>query len=661
MNERFVIGAEHPAIESRTPLESAIDAAVRNLLAQQRSDGHWCAELEGDTILESEYSLLFHFLGRADDPRVAACCRRLRSRQLDAGGWAIHPGGATDASASVKAYLCLKLGGDDVDSPHMRAARRAILDAGGLPACNSFTKLYLAIFGLWSWKRAPAVPPEIILLPRWFYFNLYEMSAWSRTIVVPLSIIWALKPRVALDVSLAELSTGARPGRRRLRPFDRFWSTMFVAIDHLIKLVERVGPIPTWRRRALERAERWTLKHMAGSDGLGAIYPPMMNAVIALCALGYDPDHPAVRSQLDELERFEIAEEGELRLQPCLSPVWDTALSLNALLTAGCEPSEPRFQQALEWLLDAEIRTPGDWREKSLQDEPGGWCFEYRNDFYPDCDDTAEVLAVLASLRGRTGELEMRRQAASVRGRRWLLGLQNPDGGWGAFDRRCNREVLTRIPFADHNAMIDPSTSDITARSIMALLEHGHEVDDEPVRRAVRFLLREQERDGCWYGRWGANYIYGTWLAVSALAAVRLRRRAQSRKRVERAIRHGRDWLLAAQNDDGGWGETLQTYDHPALRGNGDSTMAQTAWAMSGLIAADEQELGRGEAGSTRAALDRAASFLLQAQRPDGSWYDEAWTGVGFPSVFYLRYHLYAEYFPLEALALYRRVARPNA
>ena len=641
-------------------IDVMIDAAVRNLLGQRRDDGHWCAELEGDTILESEYVLLLHFLGRGDDPRVAACCERLRSQQQSDGGWAIYPDGPTDPSVSVKAYLCLKLAGDDPQSPRMADARRAILRAGGLRACNSYTRLYLSIFGLWSWRRSPAVPPELILLPRWFYFNLHEMSSWTRTIVVPLSVIWALRPSVPVDVTLDELHGDSGPGRRRRTLYESFWSAVFAGVNGLIKLVEVVGPVPRWRRRALEKAEEWLIAHVEGSDGLGAIFPAMVNAAIAFRCLGYEESHPLVQGQLRELERFEIEEAGEMRLQPCFSPVWDTALSVGALLAADMNGNEAPVQEALAWLLDREVTVAGDWREKSLQDVPGGWCFEYRNDHYPDCDDTAEVLLLLAAVRGRTGELEARRRAAAERGQRWLLGLQNPDGGWASFDRCCDKEVLTLIPFADHNAMIDPSTPDITARVINALLAHGHGPDDGPLRRATDYLLREQEKDGSWPGRWGANGIYGTWLALSALGPLAARTDGRVAQPLSRACRRGRGWLLDVQNEDGGWGESLRSYDDPGFMGRGRSTASQTAWAMLGLIASFEAQVWRGDADRIVSALDRGVAFLHHRQREDGSWYDRDWTGVGFPRVFYLRYHGYAQYFPLEALAAYRRLAVPE-
>ena len=436
-------------------------------------------------------------------------------------------------------------------------------------------------------------------------------------------------------------------------PVDRFWSVVFRGVDRLIKFVEKVGPVPWMRRRALREAEAWMTPRLGGDDGLGAIFPAIVNAVIALRALGYEEDHPLVRGQLRALERFEIEDAGEMRLQPCLSPVWDTALSMNALLAAGGIGADGALQDALRWLLDREVTAPGDWQRKSLQQAPGAWCFEYGNDFYPDCDDTAEILAVLAGIRGENEELEWRRQAAVSRGLRWLRGMQNPDGGWAAFDRRCDKEILTRIPFADHNAMIDPSTADITARAVCALLAHGAGPSDGGVRRGVEFLLRMQEKDGSWYGRWGANYVYGTWLALTALSEVGGGGGAgeageAADGRIVGSMRGGRDWLLGVQNADGGWGESLRSYEDVNAKGRGRSTASQTAWAMLGLIAA-------GDGTAVRPALERAVEFLGERQMADGGWRDREWTGVGFPRVFYLRYHGYGVYFPLEALARYRR------
>ncbi len=418
---------------------------------------------------------------------------------------------------------------------------------------------------------------------------------------------------------------------------------------HRRPLVDRLGAAagaPGRRRRALAQAEAWILERLDGSDGLGAIFPPIVTTIFALRCLGYDPDHPAVRAQLAELEKLEIEEDGALRLQPCFSAVWDTALAVHGLSDSAVDGGHPdmpgALQRARRWLLEREIRRTGDWSVKAPGVAPGGWCFEYRNAFYPDCDDTAEVLAALASLPGGAGE------PAARRGVVWLLGMQNDDGGWGAFDRGCDKEILTHVPFADHNALLDPSTADVTGRAVDALRRLGMAADAPPLARAADFLRRQQEADGSWYGRWGCNYVYGTWLALRALARCGDVADIAGEPRCRRAA----DWLLAHQNPDGGWGELPLSYDDPAQKGIGPSTAAQTAWALLGLFGAGVVD---------HPAVERGVERLLRTQRDDGSWRDEPWTATGFPRVFYLRYHLYAVYFPLMALAEYRQLSEEAA
>ncbi len=635
-----------PADALWTRIDRAIAAARQALLDQQQPDGHWCARLEGDSILESEYVLTKVYLGRGEDPKVGKAAEALRRAQRPEGGWSLYPDGPADVSASIKAYLVLKLMGDDPAAEPMTRAREAILDGGGLEAANSFTKIYLSIFGLYRWDAAPAVPPELVLLPGWFPCNLYEMSSWSRAIVVPLSIIWARKPRRELPVTLDELDAGPAAIRHpALGGFrSRAWGRLFTTIDRFIKAYQAV-PFHPLRQGAVEAAERWILERLEASDGLGAIFPPIVNTIIALESLGYAQGHPVLAAQIRELEKLEIEDDETLRVQPCKSPVWDTALAMTALASStpaggDGDPEVRALERAAEWLLAREVRRPGDWRNNNPKGPVGGWYFEYANEFYPDCDDTAEVLKALAltapSSRGDGVA------AAIDRGRAWLVSMQNRDGGWASFDRGCDREILTYIPFADHNAMIDPSTVDITGRALEALAALGADSSEARMERAIGFVRSMQEPDGSWYGRWGCNYLYGTWLALTGLAAAGVDLVAEPWGVA------ARDWIRSRQNPDGGWGETLASYEDPELKGRGTSTPSQTAWALLGLLAA-------GHRGSE---IELGIAYLLERQLPDGTWTDEAWTGTGFPKVFYLKYHNYPVYFPLQALAEFRRLDR---
>ncbi len=612
--------------------------ATDRLLELQEADGHWCAEIEGDTILESEYILALHYLGRLEEERAAKAAAFLRERQLPQGGWALYPGGPADVSSSAKAYFALKLVGDDPQAEHMERAREEIRRLGGLEATNSFTKIYLAIFGQYEWERAPAVPPELMLFPNWFPLNIYEMSSWSRAIVVPLSIIWASKPYCPVPENAAIDELHVEDSGAVLHPAvesrsGRRWARFFVAIDKSIKLAERLGLRP-FRRYAIARAEAWILERLPKSDGLGAIFPPIINTIIAFDCLGYATDDPALASQITELEKLELEDETSLRVQPCKSPVWDTCLAVNALADTDLPADDPTLIAAAEWILELEVKEPGDWRVKNPRTPIGGWYFEYANEFYPDTDDTAQILTALSKLEP-AGAVETRLNEAVHRAWAWMLGMQNRDGGWGSFDRGCEREVLTYIPFADHNAMIDPSTTDITSRVLEALARWGHDPSAPAVRRAVAFVREEQEEDGSWYGRWGCNYIYGTYLALSGLAAVGEDTSAEWAQRAA-------GWLRSHQNLDGGWGELPASYDDPALKGRGPSTASQTAWALLGLFATGD---------FISDSVLRGVDFLLDRQLDNGGWNETEWTGTGFPKVFYLRYHYYPLYFPLLALA----------
>ena len=622
-----------------TEIRNGIESAQSYLLKIQREDGHWCGELEGDTILESEYILTLYFLGRAEEDRVRKAANYLRNKALPGGGWANYPGGKADVSSSVKAYFVLKLLGDDPDALLMRKAREVIRDLGGLGAVNSFTRIYLALFGQYPWDRCPAVPPELVLLPRWFPINLYELSSWSRAIVVPLSVIWASKPvrPVPAQANIDELwlDTTAQPASR-----PGFWRNFFRRTDLTLKFLEKKHWTP-WRSRALAACEHWMVDHFQNSDGIGAIFPPIINSVIALRCLGYDNDHPFTRSQTLELERFEIEEGDTLRVAPCFSPIWDTALTSVALVESGLAPNDSSLIRAARWTLEKEVKTVGDWKFKNPNGRPGGWYFEYANELYPDTDDTFQVLTALSRIQFPDEADEQRKREAMDRALDWLLTMQNKDGGWGSFDRDCNKQCLTQIPFADHNAMIDPSTTDITARGLETFAAIGFDPTHAAVRRAIAFTLKEQEPDGSWFGRWGCNYVYGTWLALRGLkcAGVDL-----SQDRFQASAQ----WLRSVQNPDGGWGELPKSYDDSKYKGQGPSTPSQTAWALMGLMATGDHQ---------SPSLKQGLEYLLDTQFDDGSWFDEFWTGTGFPRVFYLRYHLYATYFPLMAFGLFVQAA----
>jgi len=623
-------------------LDSAIAAAEARLFSLQLTDGHWCGELEGDTILESEYLLLLFYLGRAGEDRFRKAAEYIRRQQLPGGGWTLYAGGPTDVSATVKAYFVLKIAGDSPDAPHMTRAREAVLELGGLDACNSFTKIYLSIFGQYEWSRCPAVPPELVLLPKWFPFNIYRISSWSRAIVVPLSLIWARKPamHVPPEFSIGELRSAskAEPEAVHRTPRERLWRLFFNTVDRVLKIVEAVAFKP-FRRRAMQQAIDWTVGHLEKSGGLAAIFPPIVNTVFAFRALGYPLDHPVIASQLRELERLEIEEHGTVRLQPCFSAVWDTALAVHSLREAGVAPDDPRLLRGARWLLKKEVCIEGDWKHGNPEGQPGGWFFEYENEFYPDTDDTSEVLLALSSVRFPDPDEERARKEAIARAVAWQISMQNDDGGWGAFDKGCDNEVLTFVPFADHNAMIDPSCEDITGRTVEALVGLGFDRHDTTVKNAIRFLHERQDFSGTWYGRWGCNHIYGTFLALRGV-------RAADEPMEDSRYRRAAEWMIEHQNGDGGWGELPASYDESALRGVGPSTPSQTAWGLLSLLAC-----GYGESEAAR----RGVQYLITTQNASGGWHDDFWTGTGFPKVFYLRYHLYATYFPLWALAEYRR------
>ena len=640
MNVRILASITKPYILVGTKLDSAINKAVRFLQNMQHDDGYWVGELEGDTILESEYIIMMRFLGRGDESKLKKAAAYIRKKQMDNGGWALSPGGPVDVSSSVKAYLSLKLTGSSPDEPHMAKASQAIREAGGISAVNSYTKFYLSMLGQIPWNDGPAVPPEMMLLPRWFYFNIYAISAWSRTFAVPLSIIWAHKVVTDLDESIGveELLTDEEPKRMRARisrnPFT--WRNFFLTTDAMIKLVEKLRLLPL-RRKSVRRAEQWMLERLDHSAGLGAIFPPIVYSLIAMRALGYSDDHPEVQRAMEELRKLEIEDDDTLRLQPCTSPVWDTAIVMNALAESGVGPADPVIRKAAEWILNKEVKIRGDWSVKRPDLEPGGWCFEFQNDFYPDIDDTAMVLMALERVNDVPGKEEACRRAMN-----WILGMQGKDGGWASFDADNNNRIFNYIPFADHNAMLDPSTSDITARMLEMFAFYGIGAENDAVYRGVEFMRKEQEADGSWYGRWGVNYIYGTWQALRGLARVGI-------DIDDSMIQRGAQWLESVQNEDGGWGENCISYNDPSMKGQGESTPSQTAWAVMGLMNAGEVN-----SDAVKAGID----YLLRTQKENGTWDEESFTGSGFPKVFYLRYHLYRHSFPTMALGMYRRMSK---
>src|SRR5436305_8435410 len=620
---------------------AAVDGARRFLFAGQQPQGYWCGELEADTTLESDYILLHTLLGTRDEVRLQKAAREILRHQNEDGGWPIYHGGPSNVSATVKAYFGLKLTGYKADDPILELARKCIESLGGVTAVNTFTKIYLCFLGQYDYDAVPAVPPEIVLFPKWFWFNIYEISSWSRGILVPLSICYAKKPfkKIPDELGIQELFPGGRHNTDlRLKWSDKLisWRNFFLVLDRLTHWLERVHVRPL-RSIALKAAEEWMLERMEMSDGLAAIYPAIMNSIIALRCLGYSTDDPQVIRAMDEFEALGIEEEETFRMQPCVSPVWDTAYAVFALAEAGVPANDPRMVKSADWILQKQVRTVGDWKVKNPKGQPGGWYFEFNNEFYPDVDDSAMVCIALSRVEHPNG----RYQRESVqRAIDWIFSMQCKNGDWPSVDKGNDRMVSQYAPFADHNAMLDPPTVDITGRILEMLAGYGYTKDHPAVKKAIQFVKNEQEPDGSWFGRWGVNYIYGTALVLRGLEAIGMDLH-------EPCIQQGAEWLRMVQNADGGWGETIGSYDDPTLRGQGDSTPSQTAWAILGLLAA----------GDTRSdSVARGIAYLMRTQNQDGSWNEQLYTGTGFPRVFYLMYHLYRQYFPLLALTTYAKV-----
>lgn len=624
-----------------TDLDISIQRTQRYLLSvQNHVDGHWCGELEADTSLTSEYLILMHFLNKLDPEKEKKAVNFILSKQLNDGGWNIYHNGPSEVSVSVKAYFVLKLAGYSENHARMRKARECILKLGGIMQCNCFTKIYLSIFGHFDWRGVPTIPVEMIVFPRFFYFNLNEISYWSRCIVIPLSIITAKKPNCHLGdhISLDELYVEPRNkvSYRIKRDQGKLtWENFFLTIADIFKRYEK-SPIKFIRNIAIEHAERWMLEHLKMSDGLGAIWPAMVHAVIALKCLGYDKDNsPEYTKAIKDIEDLAVINKTTLNIQPCVSPVWDTPWSVLALLESGVTSNHPALIKAGKWLMEKEVRHPGDWQHKNPHVEPSGWFFQYANEFYPDNDDSATVMMALHGISMPNID---EKEKTMLRGLKWLLGMQNDDGGWGSFDRNNNRTVFDHIPFADWAALLDPSTSDLTARCLDLIGRLGIKIDHNVVKSAIQFLKDEQESDGSWFGRWGVNYIYGTWSVLSGLSSIG---EDMSQSYIQNAV----NWIKSVQNADGGWGESCKSYEDPNLKAIGTSTASQTAWSLLGLFAAGDWKNENARKG---------VKYLLDTQKKDGTWIEEEVTGTGFPTVFYLKYHMYSKYFPLLAISKYR-------
>jgi squalene-hopene/tetraprenyl-beta-curcumene cyclase len=623
-----------------SPLDRAIAEARDALIAQQHEKGYWLYELEADCTIPAEYIMMMHFLDEIDADLEIKIANHLRAQQADHGGWPLYHNGELDLSCTIKAYYALKLAGDNPQAAHMMKARAAILERGGAAKANVFTRIALALFGQLPWRGVPYIPVEIMLLPKWFPFHIDKVSYWSRTVMVPLFILCTRKPKAKnpRNIGIGELFT--TPPEKERHYFQRagVLAKAFLLFDHVGRLIDPLIP-PRMRARATKRAEEWVLARLNGEDGLGAIFPAMVNALEAMVILGYPKDHPQRVTAKRALQKLLVVGPTSAYCQPCVSPIWDTALACLAMQETGDESSHEASSRALDWLKSKQLLDePGDWRVRRPNLAGGGWAFQFANDFYPDLDDTAVVAWTMYQARDSARYAESVRRALD-----WLVGMQSRDGGFAAFDADNTCYYLNKIPFADHGALLDPPTSDVTARVVTVLARIGRPQDKAALDRAVAYLRAQQEDDGSWFGRWGTNYIYGTWSVLMSLAQAHV---GINDPMMKRAVA----WLKLKQNADGGWGESNDSYawqSRPAE--DFGSTPYQTAWAMLALMSA-------GEAGSD--SVRRGAEFLLHTRQADDLWSHPSYTAPGFPRVFYLRYHGYSAYFPLWALAAYRNLTR---
>lgn len=626
-------------------LETTIKRSQGYLLGEQKKEGYWVGELMVDSTLVSDTIAYNHWNGKIDLEWQRKAVNHIFSMQLPDGGWNIYHGGPAEVNATIKAYLALKLSDVSVTDPRMLRAREMALSMGGVPRMNTFSKLYLALLGLFPWKYVPTIPCEIMLIGQWFHVNFYEMSSWTRSMLVPLAIINHFKPtRHPENISLEELFPEGYHARDLALPHDPEWFTwrnFFLWLDRLHKFAELFAQygIHPFRHRALKNAEAWMIERLEGTDGLAAIFPAMLNSLIAMKALGYPDDHPEVLRAERELKKLEHETKDSVRIEPCCSPVWDTAIVVNCLHESGIPSDHPALEKACDWMIDKEIRFRGDWKFKNPSDvEPSGWAFEFENKWNPDVDDAAMVLLALRRVPTKN---PARRDASIRRGINWLMTFQCRDGGWGSFDKDCTKNILDKVPFADHNAMLDPECADITARILELLGYENYSTSNPQVEEALDFIRDRQEEDGSWYGRWGVNYIYGTWQVLRGLHALRIDMNQPSSLKA-------RDWLESIQQKDGGWGEGCNTYEDPVFKGAGPATASQTAWAVMGLCTFGD---------SHRPSLIRGIQYLIDHQNSDGTWTELETTGTGFPKVFYLKYDIYRNTWPLMALAHYRKLA----
>ena len=623
--------------------QAALTRSQNFLLGYQKPEGYWVGELMVDSTLISDLVAFHHWDGSVDQEWQRKAVNHIFSMQLPDGGWNIYLGGPSEVNATIKAYLALKLAGVPVTDPRMLKAREVALHFGGVPRMNTFSKLYLALIGLYPWEYVPTIPCEVLLIGKWFHVNFWDMSNWSRAMLVPLAIINHFKPTRPVKVTLDELfpdgyherdlALAPDPDKISLRNF-------FLWLDRLHKLAEWFAEhtIHPFRKTALKKCEQWMLERFEGSDGLAAIFPAMLNSIIALKALGYKDDHPILKREMFELKRLQHEEKDSVRCEPCFSPVWDTAIVSICLRESGVPANHPKLKRAAEWLIEKEIRFRGDWHHKNPVDvEPSGWVFEYNNKWNPDVDDTAMVLL---ALRLTPTDNPQQRDECFQRGLKWMMTFQCKDGGWAAFDKDCTKNILEKVPFADHNAMLDPECADITARILELLGYEKWDLKNPQIREALDYVKAQQEADGSWYGRWGVNYIYGTWQVLRGMKALGL-------NMSEDWLARGGAWLESVQREDGGWGERCNTYDDPIYKGQGPSTASQTAWAVMGLCTFGNPE---------NPALKRGIEYLCRTQNADGSWTENETTGTGFPKVFYLKYDIYRNAWPLLALATYKQI-----